>query len=214
MTIRYLVWHIPNPGAKVPSFYADKDCEPIALRIHAGTVPRGGDMVVDVLDDGVSIMKSNDYQKWTFKDEDAYIFFNSPTGTFTYQEVVTGGTSNATARVKVNAFGKLTLYDVSGVFTSGETITGGTSSATGVVGTFVRQVKNSTMTTVAGRSHAILPKGATSDNASANFKQGVQIQSGSWVSLSILEENGASNVTVQLELEALSESEELKRWAD
>jgi hypothetical protein len=166
--------------------------------------------VVDILDDGVSIMKSNDIQKWTFKDEPAYIEFGTHTLTFTVNELITGGTSAATARVSKNQFGRLTLYDVSGIFTLGETITGGSSSATGTVDSYVRAIKSAASATIVGRSQASLPQNTTSDVIAGDFQTGVVIREGSWLSLSVLE-YGASNVTIQLELTALGESEDTRR---
>ena len=214
MSDRILVWHIPNPGVALPRFYIDRDSEPVALRIYAETAPNGGDLLVDILDDGVSIMNSNNYQKMTFKDEDAYIEFGTPSGTFTVNETVTGGTSSATARVKANKLGHLTLTDVSGTFSVSETITGGSSAATGVVNAYVKQVKNYTKAIIAGQSHASLPKNKNSESAAQDFQQSVEIAEGSWLSLNPLDLMGASNVTVQLELKNLAESIESRPWMD
>jgi len=193
------VWHIPTPGSPTPTLYVDRDCEPLALRIYAERAP-DATLLVDVLDDGVSIMNSNDYQKWTFVDEAAYIEFGTPSGTFTVKETITGGTSGVTAKVSANRVGRLTLYDVSGVFTLNETITGGSSSATGVVNSFVRAKKSAKRTTESGQSHASLVKGETSSDAAHDFKPGVDIREGSWLSLSVIAMAGAQNVTVQLDV--------------
>src|SRR3990167_7880371 len=193
------IWHIPTSGSPTPTFYVDRDCEPLALRIHAGRAPDAV-LLLDVLDDGVSIMNSNDYIKWTFEHEDAYIEFGTPSGTFTVNETITGGTSSVTAKVSANRLGRLTLYDVSGVFTLAETITGGSSSATGVVNSFVRQKKSAKQTTVSGRPHASLLKGETSSDAAQDFKPGTDIREGSWLSLSVIDMAGAQNVTVQLDV--------------
>ena len=167
-------------------------------------------MVVDVLDDGVSIMKSNNSTKWTFNDVPGYIEFGTHTGTFTVNELLTGGTSAATARVSKNQFGRVTLYDASGVFTAGETITGGSSGATGTVDSYVRAIKNVASATVVGWSRAGLPQNATNDAIAGDFQDHVVIREGSWLSLSVLEST-AGNVTIQLELNALGESEEVRR---
>ena len=206
MLDRHLVWHISSPGVPLPVYYIDRDSEPSGLRIYAETPPNGGDLLVDILDDGVSIMNSNNSNKVTFKAEDAYIEFGTPSGTFTVNETITGGTSSATAKVRGNKLGRGTLYDVSGIFTSGETITGGSSSATGVVGTFVREIKSVSNTTVAGRSHANLPKNKNSNDEAQDFQPGVYFKEGSWVSCNPIELNGASNITIQLDLTALAES--------
>ena len=206
--LRYITWHIPTPGAPLPQFYIDADSEPIALRIHADTCDK--DFQVDILDDGVSIMRSNNSTKWTFNDTPGYIEFGTHTGTFTVNELITGGTSSATARVSKNQFGRVTLYDVSGIFTAGETITGGSSGATGTVDSYVRAIKNVASNIVAGRSQASLAKNATSDVIAGDFQTNVVIREGSWLSLSVLE-SGAANVSIQLELNALGASEDTRR---
>ncbi len=214
---RFLIWHIANPGVPTPTFYVDRDCEPIGLRIYAETAPNGGDLLVDILDDGVSIMKSNDYEKMTIKNEQGYIEFGTPSGTFTVNETVTGGTSAATAKVAENKSGRLTLIldsPSATVFTVGETITGGSSSATGVVNAYVRQTRSAARTIVAGQSHANLPKNKNSNDTAKDFIDMVQIKEGSWVSLKEIILNGASNVTVQLELNDLSESVESRTWSN
>ena len=208
MNTRFIVWHIPVLGTPLPKYYIDRDVEPRALRIYAGIAPSSTDLLVDILDDGVSIMNSNNRQKVTFKNEESYLEFNALSGTFTIGETITGGTSGATAKIDSKAVGHLTIYEVSGTFTVGETITGGTSAATAVVNAYVKQVKNSTKSQVAGQSRAMLPKDKSSSEAAQDFIPGVEIEEGSWLSLSVLEAAGANNITVQLEVEELKESEE------
>ncbi len=217
MTTRYITWHIPSPGSPTPVYYIDRDSEATALRIYAENAPNGGDMIVDILDDGVSIMHSNNYEKINIKSENAYIEFGTHTGTFTVNETVTGGTSGATAKVLDNKFGRLTLIldsPSTTVFTVGETITGGSSSATGIVDAYVRQTRSGARTVVAGNTHAVLPKNSNTNDAADDFIDKVQVAEGSWLSLSVLAENGANKVTVQLELTALSESVEARHWAE
>lgn len=62
-----------------------------------------------------------------------------PSGSFSPDEIVTGGTSGATARVVEYDVTNLDLYtnNQSGTFTNGETITGGTSGATAAIGTLL-----------------------------------------------------------------------------
>jgi len=209
MTTRFVVWHIPTPGSPTPVFYIDRDCEAVALRIYAERAPGAGDLLVDILDDGVSIMDSNDYQKMTLSQSGAYIEVGTPSAAdFTAGETITGGTSVATAKVVEYTITKSRLYliDVSGTFTVGETITGGSSAATGKVDAYVRATKSAAQTTVNGQSHATLPKNTNSNDAAQDFKDSVQIAEGSWLSLSQVDLAGASNVTIQLELDELSES--------
>ncbi len=213
MDTRFITWHIPNPGVPLPVFYIDRDSEPVALRIYAVRVPGAGDLLVDVLDDGDSIMKSNSYQTWAFKDDKAYIEFGTPSATaFQVGETISGGTSLASAKVTANNHGRLTLTDVSSTaFTVGETITGATSLATGVVNSYVRAIKSAARTTSTDQSHANLPKNKNSNDAAQDFQNSIYIAEGSWMSLSVLDMAGAGNVTVQLELEALSSSVESRR---
>jgi len=204
MADRILTWHIPTPGSPTPVFYADKNYEPKELRIYAERAPGAGDLLVDILDDGVSIMDDNSYQKLTFKAEDAYLEVGTPSATaFTVNESISGVTSGASAKVREFSLtkGRLTLYDVgTTAFTVGESLLGASSGATGVVNAYVRAIKSAANTTVAGQSRANLPKGKNSNDTAQDFKTGVQIGEGSWVSLSIPDFAGASNVTVQLEM--------------
>lgn len=210
-----LIWHIPTPGSPLPRYYIDRDTEPVALRIYAEGAPVSGDLLVDILDDGVSIMNDNNYQKLTFTNTRGYIQYGTYSGAFTVGEVVEGGTSGATAKVRKDWYGRLDLYDESvTTFTVGETITGQSSTSTATVDAYVRPVLDSPMTIVSGQSHANLPKGKNSNDAAQDFKDLVYIAEGSWLSLSVLEYAGAQNITVQLELEALGESIEQRRWAE
>lgn len=61
----------------------------------------------------------------------------APSGTFSPDEIVTGGTSGAKARVVEYDVTNLDLYvnNQTGTFTNNETITGGTSAATATIGT-------------------------------------------------------------------------------
>jgi hypothetical protein len=205
MADRILIWHIPRLPAILPVYYADCDYTPKHLRIYAERAP-DSNLVVDILDDGVSLMNSNELTKTTIKNEDAYIEYGTPSGTFTVHETVSG-TSGASAKVKSNVGGRLTLYDVgSTAFVVGETITGASSTATGVVNYYVRGTRSVSHTPIPGRSLAGIVKGASYDNAAEDFKPGADIHEGSWVSLSLLDAGGASNITVQLELESAGES--------
>jgi hypothetical protein len=210
---RHLVWHIANPGAPTPVYYVDRDSDAVALRIYAETAPNGGDMLVDILDDGVSIMRSNDYEKMTIKNEKGYIEFGTPSATaFTVGETISG-TSGASAVVENNNHGRLTLALDSPnatVFVVGETITGASSSATGVVNAYVRQTRSASKTTIAGQSRASLPEGENSSDDAQDFIDGVQIEEGSWVSLREIDLNGASKITVQLDLDDQEDSEEYR----
>lgn len=64
------------------------------------------------------------------------IAYGSLSGTFTAGELITGGTSGATARISTdNASNSMVINTITGTFVVGETITGGTSAATAVIST-------------------------------------------------------------------------------
>ncbi len=211
MADRILVWHIPTLPAVTPVFYADKDYKPIALRLYTTVPPGAGDMIVDILDDGVSIMDTNDSQKMSFRHEDGYLAYTSLTGTFTIGETVSGGTSGASARIKDNALGNMTFETASATkFTAAEVITGLSSGATATVSNYVAPIHQYTKSTVGGQSHAALRKGASSEANAEDFADNVEIDEGSWVSLSVLDAAGASGITVQLDLQTIAESVELR----
>jgi len=60
---RQLIWHIPHArgddGSQGPVYYAEHDYSADALRLYARTAPGGGDLTVDIRDDGESIFTSN-----------------------------------------------------------------------------------------------------------------------------------------------------------
>lgn len=60
MADRVLTWHFPEGGDKSqPTYYAETDYEPMAVRIIADVAPASGDCQVDIFDDGVSIFSNN-----------------------------------------------------------------------------------------------------------------------------------------------------------
>jgi hypothetical protein len=202
MADRIIVWYFPTLPAKGPAYYIEQDYSPTALRIHTEVAP-GGDLQVNIFDDGVSILRSSTTMLTNIKLEDPYIEFGTPTGTFRTSETITGGTSSATAKVKKVASGKLTLMDVSGIFTVGETITGATSAATGVVNAYVREIRSVSNTSKADEPLIILYKNESSSSSAANFTDGTAISEGSWLTCTIPDAAGAKGITVQLELNSL-----------
>ncbi len=62
MSFRILTWHIPSivgdGTGQGAVYYLDKDYEPVAVRIYARTAPNGGDLQIDIKDDGVSIFEN------------------------------------------------------------------------------------------------------------------------------------------------------------
>ena len=205
MADRYLVWHIPTLPAVLPVYYVDWDAEVVALRIYAEVAPGNGDLRVDILDDGVSIMKTNDYQTVKFDIEDGYIEFGTPSSTAFTQGEVVSGTSGASATIKKVKLGRLTLTgENSTKFALGETITGASSAATGVVNSYVPKVHHEQrVPAVVGVSRAILTEGHNSETQAEDFIDNVEIIKGSWVSCALLDAAGAKKITVQLEINNL-----------
>lgn len=64
------------------------------------------------------------------------------TGSFAYNETITGGSSGATATLLYILNGVFFLSNITGTFSMGETITGGTSGATAVVSTITVQLRD------------------------------------------------------------------------
>jgi hypothetical protein len=159
-------------------------------------------------------MNSNNRTTTGFQQENAYIEINTLSGAFTVNETITGGTSSATGKVKSTAVGNVTLVmdtPSATAFTVGETITGGSSSATAVVTAYVPQIHTFSIGTISGQSHAILPKTQENNNQAQDFKPGAVIVEGSWVSCSLLNDGGAGDITIQLELESFGESMESRK---
>lgn len=68
------------------------------------------------------------------KPNNAAIKYITASGPFTLGEVITGGTSGATANIsEFNGTTGFTLSNVVGTFVDGETVTGGTSTETAVI---------------------------------------------------------------------------------
>ena len=170
-------------------------------------------MIVDILDDDVSIMNTNNKHKVKFIQEEAYLEVNTESGTFTDYETITGGTSGSTARVKFTKIGhiRLLINTPSAAFTIGETVTGTSSSATAVVTAYVPQKYGYSVSVSEGQSHAILLKNQIYDTVAEDFKAGTVIDEGSWLSCSLLDDAGAGDITIQIELESTGESVESRK---
>lgn len=107
MADRILSWFKEGTGLANGRHFLDRDYEPKRVRIYAETTPVGGDLKIDIKDDGTSIMSSG---------------------------------------------------------------------------------------------YAILGRTENSTNMAGDFVQGVTIAQGSWLSMEVVETNGANDITVQLEL--------------
>uniref|UniRef100_A0A6M3XV57 Uncharacterized protein n=1 Tax=viral metagenome TaxID=1070528 RepID=A0A6M3XV57_9ZZZZ len=200
MADRILVW---SPSTHDAVFYLDEDYSPDALRIHAKDAPTLGDLVVDILDDGVSVMETgtNTIQKMT--KTNGQIWYGTYSGTFQVGELVSGGSSGAYGEVISTASGMLEILHTTPTtaFTVTETITGATSLATATVDAWVAPQEYDTPETTARTSNARLGQGETLNEEAEDFgPDKPTLQKGSLVTLSILKSGGANGVTVQLEL--------------
>ena len=210
MVNRIVTWHIPQPGAPLPGFYMERDYTPEKVRIYAEQAPSGGDLEVDIRDDGVTIFAnrvSTIEKKSVVYSE---ISYNTLVSTFTLDEIITGGTSAAKGRVVTNARGNMELTLIGTVaFSVGETITGASSAATAVILYFYRGGNPLTYSTGAAKTTAILPKNANLEEHAEDFPSSeATIEAGSVLTCHEIKSNGAANVTVQLELESLDDEDE------
>ena len=56
---RVLTWHFPRGVRESPAYYMETDYQPLAVRIYAEGPPSGGDLQVDIFDDGASIFANH-----------------------------------------------------------------------------------------------------------------------------------------------------------
>lgn len=207
MAKRIVIWHIPESGSALPSFYMEQDYAPRKLRIYAERAP-DTDFEVDIRDDGTTILANRAVTTTTRKTVYSEIQYNTLVGTFTVGEFITGGTSSARGTVVSDARGNMTveLWQVTS-FSSGETITGASSGATAVIRSFYRGGDQYTYSTGAAKTTAVLPAGANLEDDAEDFPQDAGIAEGSVLTCHEIASGGAANVTIQLELESLDEEE-------
>lgn len=207
MADRTLNWHIPS--LKDIAYYLDKDYDPVDVRIKADVPPAKGDLEIDILCNGVSIFANTTVRNRDFTLGVSEITYNTLSGTFTVGETITGGTSGATGTlIKDNRTGLITLHNKSAAsFSVGETITGGSSSATAVVLSYYRASDKVNITYKTNNFLKVV-QGNEEDLEGAEFSDDVELNKGSWVTLSLGNVNGANNVSIQLELDEVSEGDE------
>ncbi len=210
MVKRIITWHIPCPGAPLPAFYMERDYTPERVRIYAENAPMGNDCEVDIRDDGATIFENRTSPIETKNTVYSRISYNTlAVSTFKVGEIITGGTSGAKGKVVSDGFGNMALeifHTTS--FSVGETITGVTSLATAVILSFYRGGDSVTYSVGAAKTTAVLPKGANLEEHADDFSASTEIEEGSVLTCHEIEMGGASNVTVQLELESLDEEGE------
>lgn len=201
MADRILVW---TPTTHDAAFYLDEDYSPEALRLYAAGAPTLGDLVVDIYDDGDSIMQGGSITANKMTKTDGEIFYGTHTLAFIVGELVSGVTSSAYGEVLETAPGKLVVWHTTPKlqFKVAETINGATSGATATVDAWVAPQEYYTPETAAGTSNARLEQGEHLNEDAEDFgAEKPTMQTGSIVTLKILEYGGANNITVQLELD-------------
>lgn len=211
MADRILVWHLDRlngDSRQGPTYYLDRDYEPVAVRIYATIAPKDGELVIDIKDDGSSIFTSIVNKVTTTTRTDSRIEYHSlATSTFQVNETITGATSGATGKVlSDNKLGSMTAEHTSlGTnFSVGETITGATSTATALVDSWIRGTRKESLSSVPITSGAMLAKGENSTEIAEDFNPDLDcLEEGSWVSLHVVQSKGAKGITVQLELDTV-----------
>src|SRR5512143_668732 len=111
MADRILIWHIASLPAVTPVYYMERAYRPTALRLYAKRSPTAGELLVDILDDDVSIMRASSHRVEKHTNTPGYIEYAQASGTFTAGETVTGGTSGATAKITSDARGHMVVTD-------------------------------------------------------------------------------------------------------
>uniref|UniRef100_A0A6M3L327 Uncharacterized protein n=1 Tax=viral metagenome TaxID=1070528 RepID=A0A6M3L327_9ZZZZ len=203
MADRILVW---TPTTHDTAFYLEEDYAPEALRLYAVNAPTLGDLVVDILEDGVSIMQGGSVTAKQMTKTNGKIFYGTYDGAFQEGELVSG-TSGAGAEILESKPGELVVWHTTPKiqFAVGETITGASSTATATVDAWGAPQEYYTTESSPITSNARLEQGENLNEEAEDFgAQKPTLQTGSMVTLKILEYGGASNITVQLELEMVS----------
>lgn len=199
-----LVW---TPTTHDAAFYLEEDYALKALTIHAVDAPTNGDLIIDILDDGKSIMVQGEVKATKLTKTDAVIWFGThSTADFTLDEEVEGGSSSSKADVLKVDPGQLTVVLKPPLtnFEVGETVTGASSGATGVVDALEGPQEYYTPTSSPRTSEAVLAQGQNINSDAEDFGDNL-LREGSLITLKILEQGGANKVSVQLELESLGE---------
>lgn len=211
MAGRIVNWHILNNNKSLASFYMEQDYTPERVRIYAEDAPTQ-DFEVDIKDDGTSIF---DNRAASYREPhiiDSIILYGTlATSTFRDGEIITGGTSGATAIAQENSrFGTLRVRLIRDtVFTAAETITGGDSSATAVVGSFTMGTDGFLSRSDSPKTTIVLAAGDNLEENAENFPRPPStIEEGSVLTCHVIKMGSANNVTVQLELSLAEEGDD------
>ena len=209
MATRSLPWFIAgglNPGDIHPQrFFMDEDYDIAGVRLYASRPAEVDDLKVDILADGVTVMRTTCGYRNTVTRIDGEVEYITLSGTFSAGETITGGTSSNTANVvEDNAIGSMRTNVETGALTVGETITGGTSVATAVVAAHVRERRDSTNSETRFAGGVSLSPGETSgDDRAELVNENLSVLQGQWLSLQVVNMGGAQDVSVQVDLELL-----------
>jgi len=200
---RILVWHFGS--SEQPAYYMERDYTPTAVRLYARIVASGGDLEVDIRDDGASIFANQSSEVTTPSYSDSNIQYSSQTAAFTVGGTVSGGTSGASGVVVSDTLGSLMVSGVGAAdFSVGETITVGTTTAT--VDSFVRGRHAKAYSMSPDKRVATLSAGDNLNEMAEDFPANKPpIETGSVVTAHLIDTHGAGDITIQLELESLDE---------
>lgn len=206
MADRILEWYLPENTTN-QAFCLDRSYAlPAVVRINAGIAPDGGDLVIDILDDGVSIFGSHRTDTVIWRDDLSVILterltYTTPYTNFVLRETVTGQSSGAEAIVINNELGRLELERTNTIAFTAEEIIGSVSLTSAYVsvwmpgGAHTKQIAGTT------KYISILPKGKTSEDDASNFDNDATLmEQYSWITLDVVQSGGAKQISVQLEL--------------
>lgn len=216
MADRILNWYLPevtgdgtNQGA---TYCLDKSYAlPARVRIYAVRAPDGGDLVVDIKDDGESIFGTHKVSTVNTRFDYSRIHYRTLTlGTFQYGETVTGNSSTATGIVMLDEGGILSINLLTKtIFTVDEYFTGGTSSAKAYVTSFYLGGVRTKFDITLPSFYAVLVDGENSEEHAGSFAPDkTAMRQYSWITLDVVQSGGAKQISVQLELDHEYKEEE------
>lgn len=117
-----------------------------AININVATIGTE----TNIVSGNVCRVDNTNLPTWIVSAPTHLVYIGTVTGTFTFGEIVTGGTSGATAIMSGATSARMWLSYMTGQFRNGETITGGTSGATAVVAAAAAQQTINTGTVAYG----------------------------------------------------------------
>jgi len=107
MASRILTWYYRGVDPEMPAYYLERDYTPAHIRVYAKKEPSGGDLQVDIKDDGTSILASYAFlPKGDNLEEDAEDFLDTESimevgSVVTCDVVVTNGADGITVQLEL-----------------------------------------------------------------------------------------------------------------